>query len=165
MLISLNIYLLIALAMATGLIAGVFLAFSDFVMKSLFAAQPAAGTEAMQIINRKVYSSIFMVLLVGMIPVSVAVAVFAYLYLSAPASGYLIAGGILYFFGVFVVSAIGNIPMNKRLEAMQQGGVDAQTYWPHYVTGWVYWNHLRWINALGAATCYSLAAVMLAQAN
>ena len=40
----------------------VFLTFSDFVMKSLFASQPATGTEAMQIINRKVYHSIFMVL-------------------------------------------------------------------------------------------------------
>ena len=62
-----SVWGLIALAMATGLVAGVFLTFSDFVMKSLFAAEPAAGTEAMQIINRKVYNSIFMVLLIGMI--------------------------------------------------------------------------------------------------
>ena len=49
---------LIALAMATGLLAGVFLTFSDFVMESLLASKASAGTEAMQIINRKVYHSL-----------------------------------------------------------------------------------------------------------
>ena len=65
---------LVALALAAALVAGVFLTFSDFVMPSLFAAAPSAGTEAMQIINRKVYRSIFMVLLIGLIPVSALIA-------------------------------------------------------------------------------------------
>jgi uncharacterized membrane protein len=159
------VWTLVALAMATGLVAGVFLAFSDFVMKSLFASQPAAGAEAMQIINREVYSSIFMVLLIGMIPVSAGIAIYGYLYLEAPVSGYLVIAGVLYVFGVFVATAVGNIPMNQRLEAMPQGGAEAQAYWPDYVRGWVRWNHLRWVSALGTSTCYGIAAVLLVQAN
>lgn len=154
---------LIALAMATGLVAGVFLTFSDFVMKSLFASQPAAGTEAMQIINRKVYQSIFMVLLIGMIPVSAVIALYAYVYVEGLVSTYLIAGGLLYFFGVFLVSMVGNIPMNQTLEALPQGGVAAQAYWPGYVKGWVLWNHIRWVTALGTSVCYMIGAVLLTQ--
>ena len=154
---------LIALAMATALVAGVFLTFSDFVMKSLFASQPAAGTEAMQIINRKVYHSIFMVLLIGMIPVSAAIVLYAYIYVEGLVSTYLIVGGLLYFFGVFVVSMVGNIPMNQRLEALPQGGVAAQAYWPDYVKGWVWWNHIRWVSALGTSVCYMISVVHLAQ--
>lgn len=115
------LWVLMVLALAAALVAGVFLTFSDFVMPSLFAAAPAAGTEAMQIINRKVYRSIFMVLLIGLIPVSAAIAIAAFL-LDLRASQWLIAAGLLYFFGVFLASAVGNIPMNKRLEAMPQGG-------------------------------------------
>ena len=51
---------------ATGLVAGVFLTFSDFVMRSLAASEAIAGAEAMQEINRKVYGSIFLTLFLGM---------------------------------------------------------------------------------------------------
>ena len=51
---------------AFALVAGVFLTFSDFVMRSLAATQPAGGIEAMQQINRKVFRTLFMVLLIGM---------------------------------------------------------------------------------------------------
>ena len=53
--------------------------------------------------------------------------------------------------------------MNRALEALPVGGVAAQAYWPAYVKGWVLWNHLRWITALGTSTCYVIGAVLLAQ--
>ena len=64
---------------AYTLVAGVFLTFSDFVMRSLAATQPAGGIEAMQQINRKVFRTLFMVLLIGMAIVSPLMAVFAIL--------------------------------------------------------------------------------------
>ena len=70
-------WVLAAASIAAGLVAGVFLTFSDFVMRSLGASAPAAGMEAMQQINRKVYRSVFMVLLLGLVPVSLAIAVYA----------------------------------------------------------------------------------------
>jgi len=154
---------LIALAMAAGLVSGVFLSFSDFVMKSLYASRPAAGTEAMQIINRKVLRSIFMVLLIGVVPVSAALSVYASVFIDGPLATFLIIGGLLYFLGVFMVTMVRNVPMNNALEALPQGGVAAQAYWPAYVKDWVWWNHLRWTTALGASTCYVIGAVLLAQ--
>jgi uncharacterized membrane protein len=158
-----SVWALVVLAMATGLLAGVFLTFSDFVMKSLLAAKPAAGSEAMQIINRKVYNSIFMVLFLAMVPVSAGLAVYASFYTAGPLATVLIIAGLLYFFGVFVVTVIGNVPMNNALEALPQGGDDAQAYWPEYVKGWVLWNHLRWVTALGASVSYVIAAMFLMQ--
>ena len=162
MTIPFTVWGLLTLSMATGLVAGVFLTFSDFVMKSLRATEPAGGTEAMQIINREVYRSIFMVLLIGMIPVSGAVAGFAIVFVNGPVATWLTAAGALYIIGVFFVSAGGNIPMNKRLEAMPQAGAAAQAYWPDYVRGWVRWNHIRWVTALGASICYAVSAVLIA---
>lgn len=163
--IQLTVWTLMVLAMASSLVSGVFLTFSDFVMKSLAASKPAAGTEAMQIINRKVFRSIFMVLLIGMIPISALVAGYAYWFLDGPVAILLINGGLLYFFGVFIVSMVGNIPMNNVLEALPQGGAAAQAYWPDYVHGWVLWNHVRWVAALGTAASYMVAAVLAAQSG
>ena len=157
---DLILWALVALTLATGLVAGVFLSFSDFVMKSLRAAAPAAGAEAMQVINRKVYKSVFMVLLVGLVPVTVLVALAATFILDATVSLWLVAAGVLYFFGVFVVSAVGNIPMNRQLDGMPQGGVAAQRYWPDYVRGWVVWNHVRTVTSLGAMAAYLVAALV-----
>ncbi|CUH62978.1 putative integral membrane protein [Thalassovita gelatinovora] len=155
---------IVALSLAAGLVAGIFLAFSDFIMTSLANSKPAAGTEAMQIINRKVYGSIFMVLLVGLVPVSVAMALLGHFYLPGSVAVWLIAGAVLYIVGVMLVTGVCNVPMNMRLEAMPQAGAAAQAYWPEYVKTWVLWNHLRTLASFGTMACYVIAAVQLAKA-
>ncbi|MYM54146.1 anthrone oxygenase family protein [Thalassovita mangrovi] len=155
---------IVALALSAGLVAGVFLAFSDFIMTSLSASKPAAGTEAMQIINREVHGSIFALLLIGLVPVSAVVALFGYFTLPGSASAWLIVATAVYFAGVMLVTGLGNVPMNMRLEAMPQAGAAAQAYWPDYVRGWVVWNHLRTAASFGTMACYVIAAVQLAKA-
>ncbi|MEO1162046.1 MAG: anthrone oxygenase family protein, partial [Pseudomonadota bacterium] len=108
-----------------GLIAGVFLAFSDFVMKSLAAASPAGGIEAMQLINRKVYGSIFLLLLVAMLGVAAALALYASVYVTGPAFYWIICGSVLYAVGVFVVTVVFNVPMNQQLDAMDHESTEA----------------------------------------
>ena len=104
---------------ACGLVAGVFLTLSDFVMKSLAATKPASGIESMQIINGKVYKTRFMVLLLGMSALSPLLIGYAYFYVSGSASSWVIAGGTIYLVGVFLVSLVFNVPMNQRLDAME----------------------------------------------
>lgn len=153
---------LVALTLASGLVAGVFLAFSDFLMKSLHAADPAAGTEAMQVINRKVYRSIFMVLFIALTPLSALASLLAALFLDGAAAFWLIAAGALYVFGVFGVTGIRNVPMNRQLDGMPLGGVAARNYWPAYVRGWIVWNHVRSLASAGAMVAYLLGALQIA---
>lgn len=148
---------LLALSLATALVAGVFLTFSDFVMRSLAGSSPAAGSEAMQVINRKVYRSVFMVLLLGLVPVTALMAGLGWFALQGPAGGALLAGGGFYLLGVFGVTVIGNVPMNQRLDAMPLGGAEARAYWPDYLRGWLRWNHLRTLSATCAAAAFAAA--------
>ncbi len=128
---------------ACGLVSGVFLTFSDFVMKSLAAANPAGGIESMQIINRRVFKSVFMVLLLGMSALSPFLIGYAYLNVTGSASAWIIAGGVIYLAGVFLVTLIFNVPMNQRLDAMDYAAADAATYWTNtYVPSWTFWNHM-----------------------
>ena len=87
-------------------------------MKSLFPAGPASGIETMQLINRKVYGSVFMALLIAMLVISVALVPYAVVYMTSPAVAWIISGCVLYVIGVFIVTVAFNVPMNQRLDAM-----------------------------------------------
>ncbi len=144
-----------------GLVSGVFLTFSDFVMKSLAAADPAGGVQSMQIINRKVYKTVFMVLLLGMSFASPLFAAYAYFYVSGPPAGLIAAGSAIYFIGVFVVSLVFNVPMNRRLDGMDYTDNAAHAYWQTYVPVWSFWNYIRSISSAAAAACFLVACVQL----
>ncbi len=141
---------------ATGLVAGVFLTFSDFIMGSLSASQPIVGAEAMQQINRKVYGSAFLALLLGMTGGSALLLIVGVI-AGGPAAAWLIAGGGLYLVGVFMVSAVGNIPMNKRLDALKLGEDETAVYWIRYTRTWTWLNHIRTASSIVAANCFLTA--------
>ena len=148
---------------ACGLVSSVFLTFSDFVMKSLAAASPAGGIEAMQIINRKVFKSVFMVLLLGMSAFAPFLIGYAHLNVTGPASAWIVAGGAIYLAGVFLVTLAFNVPMNQRLAAMDYSAADTVPYWRTYVPSWSFWNHVRAISSTASAICYLVACSWLAQ--
>lgn len=155
---------LAAAAIATGLVAGVFLTFSDFVMRSLNAAEPAAGMEAMQLINRKVYGSFFLAMFMAMAPLSAVIAVYAFGFTSGALTAWLIAGALFYVVGVFGVTVVRNVPMNKRLDRIDIAREGAGGYWPAYVRDWTWWNHVRTFASFGAASCYLVGAILTGQA-
>jgi len=160
-------YLLILLEIsliASALVSGVFLTFSDFVMKSLAAANPSGGIESMQIINRKVFRTVFMVLLLGMSALSPLWIGAAFLWLSGTAATWVIVGSTIYFVGVFIVSLAFNVPMNTVLDKMDHKSAAAETYWREtYVPRWSYWNSVRSLSSGAAAICYLVAALTLVQ--
>ncbi len=149
---------------ACGIVSGVFLTFSDFVMRSLDRAKTSAGVEVMQVINREVFRTVFMVLLLGMSALSPALIGYAYFKLVGPASTLIMTGGVVYIIGVFVVSLVFNVPMNKHLDTLQYANPEAATYWTStYMPRWTFWNYVRAITAGVAATCFLAASVWLAQ--
>ncbi len=148
------LFLAVVAVLAGGLVAGVFLTFSDFVMKSLTASRPAAGIESMQQINRKVYGSLFLTLFMAMAVVSAVLAGLAWYSLPAGASAWMIAGAATYLAGVFAVTVVCNVPMNKKLDVMAIGGPDTAAYWITYGSAWTAWNHLRSLASFAATVCF-----------
>lgn len=143
---------------ACGLVAGVFLTFSDFVMRSLDGAKTSAGIQAMQIINREVFKTVFMVLLLGWSALSPLLVIYAWFYLTGTAATLVMAGGLAYLIGVFIVSMVFNVPMNKRLDALEFTSPQAAQYWKtQYVPRWTFWNYVRAISSAAAATCFLIA--------
>ena len=145
-----------SVALIMALVSGVFLGFSDFIMRSLRVSSPRAGIEAMQQINREVLSSVFVFSLLTLAPVSLGLMAYAWVAMSGPAQGWFIAGGAVYVVGTFLVTLVGNVPMNRRLDAMAVEGPETKAYWAVYAVTWTRWNHVR-----TAASALAAAALLV----
>ncbi|MGB3563972.1 MAG: hypothetical protein WBC09_13065, partial [Thermoanaerobaculia bacterium] len=88
--------------------AGFFFAFSVSVMKALGNLPPAQGIAAMQSINVVVINPVFMIAFFGTAVACVAVAISALRTWDGPGAAYLLAGGLLYLAGSFVVTIVFN---------------------------------------------------------
>lgn len=149
---------------ATGLVGGVFLTFSDFVMRALAAGTASGSIEAMQEINRKVYGSLFLVLLMGTTVLAVLLVGHALFFAPADVARWLLAGGVIHLGGVFLITVVCNVPMNKRLDAFQPDAPEAARYWQTYVSVWTRWNYLCTVASGGAALCFLMACLARVQA-
>ena len=142
--------LLWATLLSSVIMAGVYFAFSTFVMRSLAALERGAGMRAMQSINEVILRSLFLPVFFGGTISSAAIASLGLIDNSLPAAAAMIAGGACYFIGMFLVTVIGNVPLNNRLAAADAGTVEGETTWRFYLKRWTTWNHLRTIACLAA---------------
>jgi uncharacterized membrane protein len=58
--------------------------------------------------------------------------------------------------GTFLVTALGNVPLNDRLAAVSATDPGARDVWERYLGRWTMWNHVRTAAAMVAALLYSL---------
>lgn len=155
------IHLCMLLGLLSALVAGVFQSFSDFVMRGLGRSQPRVGIDAMKQINRTVLRSYFLTTFLLLAPVSLGFAVFAWMNLDGMTAGLIIAAGFTYCLSVFLVTIFGNVPMNRRLDSMQNQSADAADYWGVYQRVWTGLNHVRTFGAIATAILYLLASVAM----
>ena len=144
-------------ALGCGLMAGVFFAFSTFVMTALARLPAAQGIAAMQSINVVAISPLFMIGLFGTAVLCILQVVFALSSWQEPSAVYELAGSVLYLVGTILVTIIFNVPRNNVLAALEPVAVDAAKIWLEYVRSWTAWNHVRSAAALAASAALTLA--------
>ena len=144
-------------ALGCGLNAGVFFAFSSFVMKALARLQPAQGVGAMQAINVAAVTPAFMAALFGTALACGALAVWALLAWDERFAPYLLVGSLLYLFGTIVLTIAYHVPRNDALARVEPHSAEAESHWRRYLSGWTAWNHVRAAAALAAAAVLTIA--------
>lgn len=149
--------LTILAALGCGLMAGVFFAFSTFVMKALARLPLGEGISAMQSINVTVINPWFLGVFLLTAADCVLLAVVSLQRWEDRGALYLLSGGALYFVGTFLVTLIFNVPKNKALAALSRADPRGATLWPHYFSSWTAWNHVRTAAALAAAAVFTVA--------
>ncbi|NJK46954.1 DUF1772 domain-containing protein [Candidatus Gracilibacteria bacterium] len=140
-----------------GLIAGVFFAFSTFVMKALARLQPAQGIAAMQSINITAINPLFMTALFGTAAACIYLAISSLQKWHQPSAVYLLVGSLLYLVGTVGVTISFNVPLNDALAIAKPDSADGANLWSSYLTNWTFWNHIRTVSALAAATLLAIA--------
>ena len=137
-------------ALGCGVAAGVFFAFSSFVMKGLARIPAPAGIAAMKSINVTAVLPPLMIELMGTALVCVGLIVVAVLNWSAAYSIYLLGGGVLYLLTAIAPTIAYHVPRNDALAAMDPSTPEAARYWATYLRQWTAANHLRTVGPLVA---------------
>lgn len=144
-------------ALGCGLMAGVFFAFSVFVMSALARLQPPQGIAAMQAINITVINPLFMAVFLGTPIACIFLIISSLSKWHQPAAVYLILGSLLYLIGTFGVTIMFNVPMNEALAIVKPDSADGADLWASYLTNWTIWNHVRTTAAIAAAASLTIA--------
>lgn len=143
-----------AAALGCALVAGVFFAFSSFVMPALARLPAPHGMAAMQAINVAAITPAFMAALFGSGVLCLSLAIAALTRWQAPGTAWLLAGATLYLLGAIGVTMVCNVPRNNLLAALDPNAVNAAGIWSAFLRDWTAWNHLRGAAALAAAGCF-----------
>ena len=148
--------ILIRLAIVGAMvIGGALFAFSTFIMAALKRMPDAEGIRAMQQINKTVFTPWFMGPFFGTTILSLGAILCALMNMDQAWWLQLLGAGLLYAAGLFLVTVVGNVPLNDklaRLDADQSGTADL---WRHYLVVWTRWNHVRSVASIGSILLFA----------
>ncbi len=146
-----------AAVLGSGLVAGVFFAFSTFIMRALGQLPANQGIAAMKAINVTVINPWFFLAFLGTGVVCLALAFLAFGSAAGTHRAYLLAGCALYLFGCLLVTVAFNVPLNDQLASADPDSSGAVALWANYLSRWTLWNHVRTAASLAAAGLFALA--------
>ncbi len=141
-------------ALGCAVMAGLYFAFSAFIMRALGEIGRAAGIAAMNAINRVILRSLFMPIYLGSTLTGLALAVIALLSWGEPGAAAMLAGAVIYVLGMFGVTKVRNVPLNNRLMAADDAGT-----WALYLSVWTRWNHVRTLASAAGLVLFVLALI------
>lgn len=144
-------------ALGCGLVAGIFFAFSTFVIKALAQQPTAQGIATMQSINITVINPLFMTAFLGTGITCLLLTVVSLFRWHQSGAVYLLIGSLLYLIGTLLVTIAFNVPLNDALAVVKPDSAEGANLWAKYLTNWTFWNHVRTIAALAAAALLTIA--------
>jgi len=147
-------------ALGCGLLAGLYFAFSAFIMTALDRAGPAHAIAVMNSINLTILRSPFMPVFFGTTLGAAALVQIGFMGGQTRADILMVAGGLTYVLGMFVVTMAANVPLNNKLAAAHATSGQAVVTWQRYLIAWTRWNHVRTLTSLLASSAFVAVLVL-----
>jgi uncharacterized membrane protein len=146
--------------LASGLMAGLFYAYSVSVIWGLDRADPRAAIDSFNGINVAILNPLFLLVFMGVPLLGGLAAILFWQSGQSAAMWMFAASAIVYAVGTLGVTMGINVPQNV---ALANGGVPqdiaaARHIWDAFTAGWLPWNHVR---AIAATLSLLLAALGL----
>lgn len=149
--------LAILAAVGSGVMGGLFFAYSTSVMGALGRIAPGSGIAAMQAVNVVIQNPVFFVAFFGPALLSIVLAAAALLGWHGGSPLAIYAGAFFYLAGIMAVTIAINVPMNNALMAVDPASAEGAQYWSTYLTNWTAWNHVRTVSGIAACVSFILA--------
>lgn len=140
----------------SGLIAGLFYAYSCSVNEGLSRLPDAEYLRAMQSINRVILNGLFMVSFLGTLAI---LPLLAWVKAAKPveADFYLVlAAALLYLIAVFGVTLVKNVPLNEMLDKFNIEASSASEWAALRQRFEAPWNNWHQVRSIAAALCFLL---------
>ena len=144
-----------AAAIGSGVVGGIFYAFSSFVMAALGSLPSAQGAGAMKVINVTVINPVFMLAFMGTAILCLMLAGASLTWWGRPGGMLILAASLLYLLGCFGVTMAFNVPLNNQLAAAAPAQEAA--LWSRYLDVWTAWNHVRTLASILSAILFTAA--------
>ena len=146
-------------AAGTGVMGGLYFAFSMFVMPALRRLPADRGVAAMQAMNRAAPAPFMVVGVVVAGGASAALAVDALGNLDHTASRWRLVAGALYL-ATIVITGAYHIPRNNALDRLDASSPEAARFWADFVPAWTAGNHVRFALAAAASGVFAYALTL-----
>jgi uncharacterized membrane protein len=156
---SMNLIITVSVVFAllgSALIGGVFFAFSSFIMKALARVPSTQGIAAMQSINVVVLRPSFLGVFIGTAIISLAIVALSVKGWGAPSAPFFLVGALSYLVGTFLVTGLGNVPLNDQLAAVSATGPGTISVWENYLERWTMLNTIRTVSATAATLAFTI---------
>ena len=149
--------LIFAAAVGSGLVAGIFFAFSSFVMAALGRLPSDHGIAAMNAINVTVINPGFFLAFFGTAALCLAASAGVALRWTASSGTLVLLASVIYLVGCIAVTMFRNVPLNNALAAATLGTPEAADLWKRYLSEWTFWNTVRTVAPLASAVLFTMA--------
>ena len=149
--------MIVLLIVITGLMAGIYFAFSVFIMKSFALLPDLHAAKAMNAINDVIVNTLFLPVFFGSTLWYAGLIVWQLADWQGQASLIMIVASIIYIVGMFAVTAFGNVPLNNALKNAAEDDSQLATTWQHYLSRWTQLNHIRTLSCIAACALLTIS--------
>lgn len=156
---SIKSFTLFTAVALTGLSAGLFYAWSVSVIPGTRKIPDPVYLETMQSINRAILNPAFFLIFFGS-PLALGISTFQQVG-SSMTFGLLLAATLTYLIGTFGVTALGNVPLNDTLDALNLAELrqnEAAGFRQHYEQKW---NRLHQLRMACSVLAFALSLLVL----
>ncbi len=149
--------MIILLIVMTGLMAGIYCAFSVFIMKALAELPAFQAAEAMNNINDVIVNTLFLPMFFGSTLWYVGLIVWSLSDWQSDRSILMVTAALIYIVGMFCITVFGNVPLNKKLKENESDTSALIRCWGEYRHKWTRLNHLRMISCIVSCAMLAIA--------
>lgn len=149
----------------TGIMAGIFFTWSNAVTPGIGRLSDLNYLKALQAMNRAILNLPFYILFIG--PV-VSLILTTSLFYNSPSTStfqYLLVASLVYIVGVFLVTILGNIPLNELLDQSNLSDLSLEEL--HSLRQKIehQWNNFNWIRTLTSIFSFVLLLMAFCKSN